>query len=119
MERSFHIEFDDGSNPYYHFPCEDEQHIKELRRWMVHFDLILVKIEKGIEYYRARRKGQMDDRDIEIQNLRREKEFWIKEAALWKGRAIESAQEACNLCDYQYGKPECMGCRVRRIRETE
>ena len=33
MQYSFHIEFADGSNPYYHFPCEYGKHYRELRKW--------------------------------------------------------------------------------------
>lgn len=30
---SFHITFADGSNPYYHFPCEYSKHYRALRKW--------------------------------------------------------------------------------------
>lgn len=33
MKYSFHITFADGSNPYYHFPCEYSKHYRALRKW--------------------------------------------------------------------------------------
>ena len=29
----FHIQFADGSNPYYHFLCEHGKHYRALRKW--------------------------------------------------------------------------------------
>lgn len=56
MEKAFHIEFEDGSNPYYHFPCPEAEHEKQLNRWRVAFDLELLKVDGNMEYYRARHR---------------------------------------------------------------
>ena len=39
---SFHITFADGSNPYYHFPCEYSKHYRALRKWANTY-----KLQKG------------------------------------------------------------------------
>ena len=40
---SFHIQFADGSNPYYHFPCEYGKHYRALRAWAKTFNLHRIK----------------------------------------------------------------------------
>ena len=36
---SFHIQFADGSNPYYHFPAEYSKHYQALRKWAKQYKL--------------------------------------------------------------------------------
>lgn len=36
---SFHITFADGSNPYYHFPCEYGDHYRALCAWKKNYKL--------------------------------------------------------------------------------
>lgn len=43
MKYSFHITFADGSNPYYHFPCEYGKHYRALQRWANTYKLEKVK----------------------------------------------------------------------------
>ena len=51
----------------------------------------------------------MDDRDVEIINLR-------NDTAKWKGRCVEVAYMACRFCKMLAGPPEmCQKCRVREI----
>ena len=55
----------------------------------------------------------MDDRDMEIINLR-------QEAAKWKNRALECAYEACSRCKLtasHNGEDQCNDCRVNKIKE--
>ena len=50
----------------------------------------------------------MDDKDKTIQDLR-------QDCAKWRGRAIEAAEMACQLC--RAADPEmCRYCRVEKIR---
>ena len=53
---SFHIDFADGSNPYYHFPCSKEEHRKALRKWRRNWKLTLVSVVDKIFFYRAEEK---------------------------------------------------------------
>lgn len=55
-ERSFHIEFEDGSNPYYHFPCDSKTHRQELRKWRKNYTLTLIGKIGDLELYRAQKK---------------------------------------------------------------
>lgn len=36
---SFHIQFTDGSNPYYHFPCNYSKHAYAIRKWRRMYDM--------------------------------------------------------------------------------
>ena len=36
---SFHIQFYDGSNPYYHFPCDYGKHYRAMRKWAKNYKL--------------------------------------------------------------------------------
>lgn len=40
---SFHIQFADGSNPYYHFPAEYGNHYQALRKWAKNYKLEKIK----------------------------------------------------------------------------
>ena len=53
---AFHIEFADGSNPYFHFACSKKKHESELRKWRRNYNLEFIKVVANIEYYRAERK---------------------------------------------------------------
>lgn len=57
MYWSFHIEFEDGSNPYYNFPCTRDRHLKALDKWKKSFDLELIKATGTMEFYRAKEKN--------------------------------------------------------------
>lgn len=57
MKWSFHIEFEDGSNPYYHFACERELHEKDLNRWRKSYDLELVNTIGQMEFYKAKARN--------------------------------------------------------------
>lgn len=37
---SYHITFEDGSNPYYHFPTTYSRHYNSIRRWKKDYVLI-------------------------------------------------------------------------------
>lgn len=51
----------------------------------------------------------MDEKDLKIQDL-------TKEAAKWRGRAVEAAEVACELC--RASDPEqCRYCRMEKIRK--
>ena len=54
--KSFHIDFKDGSNPYYHFACPIEEHMKALKRWKRNYTLKLVAVVDSIEFYEAEAK---------------------------------------------------------------
>lgn len=36
---SFHLEFTNGSNPYYHFPCDKRHHNAALKKWRKNYEL--------------------------------------------------------------------------------
>lgn len=55
---SFHIEFEDGSNPYYHFPCPEADHKKALSVWRRMYELTLIGKSGTIEFYRAKEKAK-------------------------------------------------------------
>lgn len=50
---SFHITFADGSNPYYHFPCDLKHHNAALRKWRKMYTLRETCRQDGIIYYYA------------------------------------------------------------------
>ena len=60
---SFHITFEDGSNPYYSFPSDPETHRKNLRKWRRNYDLELVGKIGGMEIYHARAKSRSARKD--------------------------------------------------------
>ena len=37
---SYHITFEDGSNPYYHFPTTYSRHYSSLRKWKKYYILV-------------------------------------------------------------------------------
>ena len=41
---AFHIQFSDGSNPYYHFPCEQREHCRALRAWKKSYNLTKLNV---------------------------------------------------------------------------
>jgi hypothetical protein len=51
----------------------------------------------------------MDEKDLTIQELKRE-------ISRWRGRAIEAAEEVCNQC--RIACPDaCRNCRMKKIRQ--
>jgi len=60
---SYHITFEDGSNPYYHFPTTYSRHYNSIRRWKKDYVLIETTRSKSnrcgyMAFYRAiPRKG--------------------------------------------------------------
>lgn len=53
---SFHIEFTNGSNPFFSFPCEYKKHIAQLRRWKARYKLDVLARIGNTTYYRATEK---------------------------------------------------------------
>ena len=56
MRYAFHITFEDGSNPYYHFLTTKAEHEKAIRQWRRNYDLRLDSITTGggiTEWYTA------------------------------------------------------------------
>ena len=45
---SFHIQFADGSNPYYHFSCGYGKHYRAMRSWAKNYKLQKLNVT---EYY--------------------------------------------------------------------
>lgn len=62
---SFHLEFPNGANPYYHFPCEYRAYRNALKSWEKSHDLkVLQRISKaGIvtEFYQAKERNPVND----------------------------------------------------------
>ena len=53
---SFHIQFADGSNPYYHFPCNYAKHAYAIRKWRRLYDLAVVSKRRGhVDFYATSR----------------------------------------------------------------
>ena len=49
---SFHIEFSDHSNPYYHFPCNYRKHLNAIKKWKRNYNLtVLARSENMIYFY--------------------------------------------------------------------
>ena len=64
---SFHITFDDGSNPYWHFPVDKDEHKKALKKWSRGYRLSLIHTTENsitgtiTELYEAtRRRGELE-----------------------------------------------------------
>lgn len=53
---AFHITFANGSNPYYHFPCDYKSHIAAIRKWKRHWNLEVVSRFDGLTNFRATEK---------------------------------------------------------------
>ena len=53
MKKAFHINFKNGSNPYFHFACPIDEHMKALRKWKRRYTLKLVSVIDNIEFYTA------------------------------------------------------------------
>ena len=53
---SFHIEFTNGSNPFYSFPCNFQQHTAQLRKWKLHYNLETLARVGNTTYYKATEK---------------------------------------------------------------
>lgn len=53
---AFHIDFANGSNPYYHFPCDHKSHVAAIRKWKLHWNLEVLQRLDGITYYLATEK---------------------------------------------------------------
>ena len=72
----------------------------------------LVIVELSIRFLRGAKTKEntaMDEKDLKIQDL-------TKETAKWRGRAVEAAEVACELC--RASDPEqCRYCRMEKIRK--
>ena len=53
---SFHIDFADGSNPYYHFPCSKEEHRKAIRKWRRNWKLTLIGKVDTLYFFNAQER---------------------------------------------------------------
>ena len=58
MEKAFQITFEDGSNPYFHFECDEDTHKKALDKWRKHYELKPNGAYYNIEFYIAKEKEQ-------------------------------------------------------------
>lgn len=53
----------------------------------------------------------MNELEMKIQRL-------TQELGMWKNRAVEAAQVACDNCEeYQEDRKKCGNCRIKRIKE--
>ena len=50
---SFVLIFANGSNPYYHLPCEHRQHRNELKKWKRHWTLTKIGCDGTTTFYQA------------------------------------------------------------------
>lgn len=55
--RSIHIEFADGSNPYLHCNMTPHEFFKEIKKWQKNYDLQELRCANSIIYYKATEKG--------------------------------------------------------------
>ena len=53
---SFVLVFANGSNQYYHFPCEYRRHVNALRQWKRHYTLDAFRRDGTTTYYQATEK---------------------------------------------------------------
>lgn len=53
---SFVLVFANGSNPYYHFPCDYHNHTNAIRKWKRHWNLEVLERNGTMTFYRATEK---------------------------------------------------------------
>ena len=53
---SFHIQFTDGTNPYFSFPCDRKKHLAQLRKWRKNYDLSVISRSGNLVFLLASQK---------------------------------------------------------------